>query len=330
MKEIYNVGVCGFNSYLIIDEKTVLIDTVPEKYSQEFFENINKYTKKIDFVIFNRTTPDATGCVCELLKCYPYINVIASVAGLRNLKEIINLQFNEMVAKSGAELNTGKNSISFIMTPNLSWPDTMVTYIAEQGVLFSGCLFCENSETKYFNKEALKTALSNINALSPKLILPAYGEFLEQKEDYENREAFGIIYSSEYGNTKEMAYEVERAARDAGMDVIIVEARNATDDFFEKCSSFAIGTPTYNHNAAADVLSAISGINVIRNMGKPAFVFGSYGWSGEGVDIVAGLLKNLKIKVYNKPFKSIFKLSDEVKNELYDKIKEFIGENKNA
>lgn len=330
MNNICNVGMSGFNSYLIIDEKTVLIDTVPEKYQNDFFENIKKHTIKPDYLVFTRTTPDATGCVSKLLLEYPDLKVIASVAGLRNLKEIINAPFNENVAKNNEELNLGNNTLLFLMTPNLSWPDTMAAYLCKQKALFSGNLFCENAEREYFNAASLKTALKSINELSIDLFLPAYGEFVKQEEIPEQGSALGIIYSSSGGNTEEMAYVIKNAAIEAGKKAIVCRADRVTAELFLECDSFAFGTPTVNHNADISVISAISGMNVVRNTGKPAFVFGSYGWSGEGVEIAAGLLKNLKLKVYKKPFKSIFKLSDEVKTELYDEALKFIGEIKNA
>ena len=169
-----------------------------------------------------------------------------------------------------------------------------------------------------------------LKGLSAEIVLPAHGEFLNEIKIKDNGKKLGIIYSSVNGNTLEMAKIVEKAAKDFGKDVIIAEAKSVTDDFFLECDSFAFGTPTVNHNAVADILSAICNINVVRNVGKAAFVFGSYGWSGEGVEIVSGLLKKLKIKVYKKVYKSIFSLSKTTEKELYDIALEFMGEIENA
>ena len=133
-----------YNAYIVKGEKTALIDCVHEKFADDFIEKIseNIAINEIDYLICNHTEPDHSGSVKKLLEINPDITVIGTVAALRNLKEITNIEFNESVAKDGGEIDLGDNvKLQFIITPNLHWPDTMMTYMPSDKILFSCDVF---------------------------------------------------------------------------------------------------------------------------------------------------------------------------------------------
>ena len=328
--EIYNIGVNGFNSYLICGEKNIIVDTVPYNYINEFFENLEKHTKasEVDYVVFTRTNPDCTGGLKELLFRKPQILVYATVAGLKNLKEIINADFPENVIKNDAELF----GLKFIITPNLSWPDTCVAYLENEKILFSGNLFCDSPECEFFGKEFLKNAVERIKKLEIKEILTGYNKAqkIDMYDEFLNfipEEKIGVVYASTSGQTKALALTIADEIRENGKECEIFDCDERINfSELENCSAFVFGTPTINHNAKKSVLDVICSLNVVKNTDKKAFVFGSFGWSGEGVNIVSVLLGNLKIRVTKKPYRCILNPSDDNLAELRKCVREFLKE----
>ena len=143
-----------YNAYLVRGEKTALIETAHEKLTDSYIENIEEImpVSEIDYLICNHTEPDHSGSVKKILELNPDIEVIGSIAAIKNLKEITNMTFKETVAKEGAQLDLGAGKVlTFYMVPNLHWPDTMVTYIERDKVLFScdifGAHYCEEAVT---------------------------------------------------------------------------------------------------------------------------------------------------------------------------------------
>lgn len=330
MTEIYNIGTEAFNSYLICGEKNIIIDTVPHRLKKEFFLNINKYLNisEIDFVIFTRTTPDAAGCIEELIVQNPSIGIYATTAGLKNLKEIMNLSFSENVIKNEGKLL----DLRFIITPNLSWPDTCAVYLEKEKVLFSGNLFCNSPEYEAFGREFLENAVITLKGLNPKKIMAGYCEAKDIdmydelfKQSAENKIA--VIYASTSGATKTLAYTAAEELKKNGVEFELFDCdKEPKIADIEKCTAFLIGTPTINHTARKSLLNILTSLNVIKNTGKKAFLFGSYGWSGEGVNIVSSLLANLKIKPAKKAYRCIFKPSEADLIRFRDSIKEFLEE----
>lgn len=116
-----------YNSYLIEDEKIAIVDTVKNGYYDEFRKNIVEVIgdRKIDYIIVNHTELDHTGSLKRLLEDYPEAVVVGSNAALNYTKNILNSEFNSLVAKE--DLNLGDKTLKFFSAPNLHWPDTIFT-----------------------------------------------------------------------------------------------------------------------------------------------------------------------------------------------------------
>ena len=336
MVKIKNIGVGEYNSYLILGEKNVIIDTVPERFCDEFFRNIkeNISVSEIDYLVMGRTTPDASGCVKRLILENEKLGVFATVAGLKNLKEITNKSFNESLIKNEGELDLGEDKLKFLITPNLSWPDTSVFYLENEKVLFSENLFCESPEKEAFGESFLNSALDRIEKLDIKNIMPSYGK-AKNKDIYDGLfdvcDKTLVLYESFSGATKKMAEAVFDELFGMGKNPVIMDVKTTPrDEILEsinKAQGLAFGTPTINHNASRGILDVIINMDVLKNIGKRVFVFGSYGWSGEGVNIISHLLKNMKTEPSKKPYRSIFNPSDENIKELKTEVRKFFEEN---
>ena len=121
-----------YNAYLY---NNILIDTVPVEFSDELLKVLDG--EKIEYIVINHSEPDHTGAVAGVLERYPQATVIGTTGTVRNLKEIINRDFKSVTAKEGQSFM----GLTFKVMPGFPWPDTMVTYIAEEKILFSGSFF---------------------------------------------------------------------------------------------------------------------------------------------------------------------------------------------
>jgi flavorubredoxin len=146
-----------YNSYLIVDEKVVLIDTVKDGYFEEYLGKIKSIIgdRPIDYLIVQHTEPDHSGSIRGILDRYENIVVYGSKSALMNINEITNRNFNGVEAKG--ELNIGKRTLKFISAPFLHWPDTIFTYDEYDKILFTcdvfGCHYCDKEVDKIFDDE---------------------------------------------------------------------------------------------------------------------------------------------------------------------------------
>lgn len=249
-----------YNAYLVKGEKTALIETAHDKLSAEYIQNVEAIQpiSQIDYVILNHTEPDHSGSLINILEKNPDIQVVGSIAALKNLKAITNRTFREILAKDGETLDLGGGiTLQFIIAPNLHWPDTMMTYLAAEKVLFScdvlGAHYCfdgikdteitqkadyERAMQVYFDcivapfKPFVLKGLEKIAGLDIQMVCTSHGPVLQQfigenVEKYrqwstpaEKAQKLAAIYCvSAYGYTKKMAEAMAKGLMDAGIAV---------------------------------------------------------------------------------------------------------------
>lgn len=134
----------SYNSYLIKEEKTVLIDTVFRPFSSEFIENLSKEVElsKIDYIILNHAEPDHSGALPELMSIIPNTPIYCTENGVRSLKGHYHQDWNFKTVKTGDKLFLGNGKeLIFIQAPMLHWPDTMFSYLTGDNILFSNDAF---------------------------------------------------------------------------------------------------------------------------------------------------------------------------------------------
>lgn len=182
----------SYNSYIVKDEKTALIDTVWSPFSSEFVENLEKEIgfEEIDFVIANHAELDHSGALAELVKRVPDIPIYCTNNGLKSLKGHFHGDWNFFPVKTGDKLSLGKLELVFIEAPMLHWPDSMFSYLTEKNILFSNDAFGQHYATELlYNdlvdqdelfQECLKY-YSNILTPFSKLVEKKIGEFKSLK-----------------------------------------------------------------------------------------------------------------------------------------------------
>jgi flavorubredoxin len=334
-----------YNSYFINAEKKTVIDTVKESFWPQYREKLKTLTDpgEIEYILFNHTEPDHSGCLPHLLEMAPNATVLGSGQALTYLGEMVDRPFQSRKVKDGDVIDLGDKKLRVIGAPNLHWPDTIYSYIEEQGLLFTcdsfGAHFADermmddevedysyaydyyfNVILKPFSKFMLK-AIDKIKPLPIDVICPGHGPILrttwkdkmtraeklsqEYLENTQQTNTVLVAYISAYGYTREMALQVVKGLQKRAniqVDLLDIEHTELGDleEHMVRADGLIIGSPTINQNTLLPVYKLFSVINPIRDKGKPAAAFGSFGWSGEAVKMIEDHLRNLKLNVINE------------------------------
>ncbi|MGB4609502.1 MAG: FprA family A-type flavoprotein [Saccharofermentanales bacterium] len=135
----------AYNSYLITDEKTALLDGIDETVSERYYENIRFALdgRDLDYLIVNHVEPDHCSSINNVLREYPEAVMVITQKGLQFMEQFYNLDYLDrvMIVKEGDQLDLGKHQLEFIMAPNVHWPEVMVTYDHTDKILFSADAF---------------------------------------------------------------------------------------------------------------------------------------------------------------------------------------------
>ena len=235
-----------YNSYLVKGaDKTALIDGAHKGFEANFQENVEAITDfaNIDYMVVNHTEPDHSGAIRLVIEKNPDIVVYGTAACLKNLDNIVRLPFNRVAVKDGDTLELGGKTLTFCVSPNIHWPDTMMTYLAEDKILFScdflGAHFAE--PTMYVHKAYKKElyekefkvyydaimgpfakfvirALDRIKDLNIALVCPSHGPMIMGGDiqvamdtyrkwatpEEKTDKTVAIYYVSAYGYTRQM------------------------------------------------------------------------------------------------------------------------------
>lgn len=247
----------SYNSYVILDEKIAIMDTVDKRGMKEWEDNLLKTLdgKKADYVIVQHMEPDHAGSLARLLELFPDITVVGNAKTfvmINQFFENINIK-DSLTVKEGDTLNLGSHTLTFVMAPMVHWPEVMVTYESSEKILFSADGFgkfgalslTENEDWEcearryYFNivgkyGAPVQTLLKKASALDIKTICPLHGPVLSDNLGYyldlyntwssyqpESKGIF-IAYASIHGNTAVAANRFADILRDKGVEKVVV------------------------------------------------------------------------------------------------------------
>ena len=247
----------SYNSYVILDEKIAIMDTVDKRGMKEWEDNLLKTLdgKKADYVIVQHMEPDHAGSLARLLELFPDITVVGNAKTfvmINQFFENINIK-DSLTVKEGDTLNLGSHTFTFVMAPMVHWPEVMVTYESSEKILFSadgfgkfGALSLTENEDwacearrYYFNivgkyGAPVQTLLKKASALDIKTICPLHGPVLSDNLGYyldlyntwssyqpESKGIF-IAYASIHGNTAVAANRFADILRDKGVEKVVV------------------------------------------------------------------------------------------------------------
>ena len=133
----------SYNSYLIVDEKIALVDTLEYGSSDDYLDKIEDLIdgKPIDYLIINHMEPDHSGAIKTIVEKYPDIKLVGNLKTFKIVDAYFGLKDMQYMVEDGDEISLGHHILKFIMTPWVHWPETMMTYDLTEKVLFSGDAF---------------------------------------------------------------------------------------------------------------------------------------------------------------------------------------------
>jgi len=249
----------SYNSYLIIDEKVALIDTVKNSFVTHLIEKIQSLIgteKQVDYLIINHMEPDHSGAIDIIAQMYPDIIIVGNSKTIEYLEGYYGINQNIKVIDDGDVLDLGEHKLSFHLTPMVHWPETMMSYDIQDKLLFtgdafggfgalSGGLFDDEVNVEYYEEETLRYYSNIVGKFSPmvqkafvklkgldiKIIASTHGpvwrtnpgliiEQYDRWSRYEAEEGVVLAYASMYGNTKKMAEAVSRGLVEGGIKEI--------------------------------------------------------------------------------------------------------------
>ena len=179
-----------YNSYLLIDEKVALIDGVQANFFDEWQERITKIIDpaKIDYFICNHVEMDHSGAIPQMMKLMPRAKLITNLRAKDALLKHFFYPWNFQIVKTGDKLNLGKQSISFIEAPMIHWPDSMFSYLIEEGILFSNDAFGQHyaSSQRFDDEVSLELIMDENAKYYANILSPLSGIILKKLEEIKN------------------------------------------------------------------------------------------------------------------------------------------------
>jgi len=326
----------SYNSYLIRgSEKTALIDTVDPKKEEELMVNLIKLgIEQIDYIIINHAEQDHAGSLPMVLEMYPRAKVVTNekcrdllVALLQIPKESV------MVIKDGETLSLGNKTVKFLLTPWTHWPETQLTFLVEDRILFPCDLFgfhqatselyitneaeAYRSAKRYFAeimmpfRNSIRGYIQKVRDLKPVMIAPSHGPInknpkfmLDAYEDWVSDTVKNVVvlpYVSMHGSTQILVDHLVGALIQRGVEVKpfnlshtdIGELAYALVD----AATVVVGTPTVLFGPHPQVVSATYLANALKPKMRFASVIGSYGWGGKAAETIVKMLDHVKVEV---------------------------------
>ena len=245
----------SYNSYLIMDEKVVLMDTVDKRAVDEWQKNLMEALdgKKVDYLVISHLEPDHAGSIMKVVELFPEVTLVGNAKTFAMLPQFYEEmpEFNTLTVAEGDKLEVGAHTLNFVMAPMIHWPEVMVTFESSEGVLFSADGFgkfgaldtdedwaCE-ARRYYFNIVGkyggpVQTLLKKAAGLDIKIICPLHGPILTENLSYyiglydtwssykPEKKGVLIAFASIHGNTKKAAYKLAAMLKEAGEEKVVV------------------------------------------------------------------------------------------------------------
>jgi flavorubredoxin len=326
----------SYNSYLVKgSQKTALIDTVDPPMRQVLLDNLDELgVERIDYVVFNHAEPDHSGSIVEVLEKYPEATAVGT--SLCRGMLIDRFMVPEERFKTVADRETislGDRTLEFIHAPWVHWPETMLTYLREDRILFPCDFFGSHLATtdmyvtdegqvyeaakRYYAeimmpfRKNIQNNLEKIKDLAIDIIAPSHGPMynkpkfiLDAYRSWAYDEPANIVvipYVSMHGITRVMVSRLVDALSSRGVTVKLFDL--AVTDIGKlamalvDAGTIVVGTPTVLVGPHPQAAYAVFLANALRPKVRFASVIGSFGWASKAVEQIAAMIPNLKVEV---------------------------------
>lgn len=322
----------AYNSYVILDEKIAVMDTVDTHFTEEWLTNLKAALngRKPDYLIVQHMEPDHSANIAIFMKEYPDAVIVASLAAFNMMKQFFGTDYadKKMVVKEGDTLVLGKHTLSFVAAPMVHWPEVIVTYDACDRVLFSADAFgkfgaldteedwaCE-ARRYYFGIVGkygmqVQTLLKKAGSLDIQTICPLHGPILTENLEYYlnlyniwssygvETEGIMIAYTSVYGNTKKAVEILADKLREKGCPKVVT-ADLAREDMAEcvedafRYGKLVLATTTYNTGVFPYMREFISSLTERNYQNRTIALMENGTWAPTAAKTMKAMLENSK------------------------------------
>ncbi len=324
----------SYNAYLIEgSEKTVLIDTDDPAKKEELMSQLEG-VEKLDYIISLHAEQDHSGCIPDVLAKYPQAKVITSPKCKSMEMDLLAIPEDDFImVGDGETLSLGNKTLRFIHTPWVHWPETMVAYLEEDKILFSCDFFGAHLATSdlFVTDEAqvyeaaklyyaeimmpfrkiISKNLKKISAYEIDMIAPSHGpvyqnpgfiiEAHKQWVDAPPKNLVVLPYISMHNSTRLMVDHLVSALVERGVGVeqfnLEVTDIGKLAKSLVDAATIVMGSPTVLAGPHPAVVYGAYLANVLRPKVMFVSIIGSYGWNDKTVDVLSGLISNLKVEV---------------------------------
>ena len=334
----------AYNSYVILDEKIVIMDTVDAHFTHEWLDNIETALegKKPDYLIIQHMEPDHSANIANFMKIYPDTTVVSSQKSFKMMGQFFGNDFSDkqLVVGEGDSLCLGKHTLHFVAAPMVHWPEVIVTYDSTDKVLFSADGFGKFGATdsnedwadearRYFigivGKYGLQVQnlLKKAATLDIEIICPLHGPVLNENLGYYlnlyntwssyQAESDGIViaYTSIYGNTKKAVDLLAGKFREKGCPKVVVydlarcDMTQAVSDAF-RYSKLVLATTTYNAEIFPFMRTFINHLTERNYQNRTVALIENGSWAPLAAKVMKEMLSKSKNITIARPVVQIF------------------------
>ena len=322
----------AYNSYVISDEKTVVMDTVDAKFGGEWLSNIEKALdgKKPDYLVVQHMEPDHSANILNFVKKYPEAKLVVNSKTVTMLGQFFDYDFSDklVTVADNEKLSLGKHELTFVFAPMVHWPEVMMTYDSHDKVLFSADGFgkfgaldadedwaCE-ARRYYFGivgkyGKQVQAVLKKAAGLEIEKICPLHGPVLSENLDYYinlyniwssygvESEGIMIAYTSVYGNTKKCVHLLAQKLSEKGV-AKVVTADLARDDMAEcvedafRYGKLVLATTTYNADIFPFMKTFIESLTERNYQNRTVAFIENGSWAPVAAKVMGRMFENCK------------------------------------
>ncbi|MBF0100313.1 MAG: FprA family A-type flavoprotein [Desulfobacterales bacterium] len=323
-----------YNAYLVEgSKKTALLDTVDPSMAGKLLAQLAGVSK-IDFIVSHHSEQDHSGAIPHVLERFPDAKVVANPKAKVMLIDLLKIPENQfLTVEDGETLSLGDKTLKFIQTPWVHWPETMVTYLEEDRILFSCDFYGSHIATtdlfvtdqwrvyeaakRYFAeimmpfRNVIKKNIEKLKGCDIHMIAPSHGQIydhpdwiMDAYQDWVTGAPHNLVvlpFVSMHGSTQQM---VDRLTSALVVQGVRIELFNLTVTDIGKlamalvdAATVVVGTPTVLAGPHPLAAYATFLANALRPKAKYLSIIGSYGWGGKTVETLAGMIPNLNVEV---------------------------------
>ena len=322
----------AYNSYVIMDEKIAVMDTVDAAFTHEWLDNIQNTLgpRTPDYLVVQHMEPDHSANIANFVKAYPDATVVSSAKAFAMMKNFFGTDFSDkrIVVGEGDTLTLGKHTLTFVTAPMVHWPEVIVTYDSYDKVLFSadgfgkfGALDVEEDwaceARRYYigivgkYGAQVQNLLKKAAGLDIEIICPLHGPVLSENLGYylnlyntwssyqPEEEGIVIAYTSVYGNTKKAVMQLAEKLKANGCPKVVVndlarcDMAEAVEDAF-RYSKLVLATTTYNADIFPFMREFIHHLTERNYSNRTVALIENGSWAPLAAKVMKGMLENSK------------------------------------